>query len=113
MLPYQAQGASQAIEDAAVLAEELAQVTRAGIETALVRYVARRAKHAGMVQEASLNNMRLYHLPDGPAQQRRDALLRDFAGESDLPYEWLWNGTPLNDPDGVDFFYPFADRESP
>jgi salicylate hydroxylase len=108
MLPYQAQGASQAMEDAAVLAEELGSVTRAGIDEALARYVSRRAKHAGMVQEASLQNMRLYHLPDGPEQQERDAKLKRFKGESDVSYDWLWRGTPLNDQgDFVPFDYEF------
>jgi salicylate hydroxylase len=108
MLPYQAQGASQAMEDAAVLAEELGAVTREGIPGALIRYVGRRAKHAGMVQDASLENMRFYHLPDGPEQQARDAELRTFGGESDVSYDWLWNGTPLNDPDLESFSYAFV-----
>ncbi|MHB6905649.1 FAD-dependent oxidoreductase [Streptomyces sp. DB-54] len=108
MLPYQAQGASQAMEDAAVLAEELGAVTVPGVPDALRRYVDRRAKHAGMVQEASLQNKTFYHYPDGPEQQARDARLRRFDGESDLSYDWLWRGTPLNDPDQVAFSYPFA-----
>lgn len=108
MLPYQAQGASQAMEDAAVLAEELGQVTRERIDEALVRYVHRRAKHAGMVQDASLRNMRFYHLPDGPEQRERDEKLRSFNGESDVSYDWLWNGTPLHDPDSESIHYQFA-----
>lgn len=108
MLPYQAQGASQAMEDAAVLAEELAEVSRRDIDSALMRYVARRAKHAGMVQDASLENMSLYHLPDGPQQQLRDEKLRNFDGESDVSYDWLWSGTPLKDADLHAFTYPFA-----
>ncbi|MEK2473952.1 MULTISPECIES: FAD-dependent monooxygenase [Streptomyces] len=108
MLPYQAQGASQAMEDAAVLAEELGAVTVSGVPQALRRYVDRRAKHAGMVQEASLQNKTFYHFPDGPEQRARDAQLRRFEGESDLSYDWLWRGTPLNDPDQVAFSYPFA-----
>ncbi|MEV2195213.1 FAD-dependent monooxygenase [Streptomyces phaeochromogenes] len=108
MLPYQAQGASQAMEDAAVLAEELGAVTSAGVEEALRRYVDRRAKHAGMVQDASLRNKTFYHLPDGPEQRARDEKLRNFDGESDLSYDWLWSGTPLNDPDLGAFSYQFA-----
>ncbi|MFG2652198.1 FAD-dependent monooxygenase [Streptomyces sp. NPDC048436] len=109
MLPYQAQGASQAMEDAAVLAEELGAVTTNGIEGALRRYVDRRAKHAGMVQEASLQNKTFYHFPDGPEQQARDEKLRlEFDGESDLSYDWLWGGSPLNDPDLGAFSYQFT-----
>jgi salicylate hydroxylase len=107
MLPYQAQGASQAMEDAAVLAEELGAVTVAGVEDALRRYVNRRAKHAGMVQDASLRNKDFYHLPDGPEQEARDRGLREFSGESDVSYDWLWRGTPLNDPDLETFSYQF------
>jgi salicylate hydroxylase len=107
MLPYQAQGASQSMEDAAVLAEELGAVPADGIAAALTRYVARRAKHAGMVQEASLRNKDFYHLPDGRGQQERDDKLRDFTGESDVSYDWLWRGTPLNDPDLESFSYQF------
>ncbi|RFC78019.1 FAD-dependent monooxygenase [Streptomyces sp. AcE210] len=109
MLPYQAQGASQAMEDAAVLAEELGRVDADGIAGALRRYTDRRAKHAGMVQDASLQNKTFYHFPDGPLQQSRDAELgRSFDGESDVSYQWLWGGTPLNDPDLEAIAYPFA-----
>ncbi|MEV3854285.1 FAD-dependent monooxygenase [Streptomyces sp. NPDC050095] len=109
MLPYQAQGASQAMEDAAVLAAELGRVNADGIPAALRRYTDRRAEHAGMVQDASLRNKTFYHFPDGPVQEARDAELgRGFGGESDVSYRWLWSGTPLNDPDLEAFAYPFA-----
>lgn len=108
MLPYQAQGASQAMEDAAVLAEELGAVPVDKVTEALSRYVDRRAKHAGMVQEASRQNQELYHLPDGPLQVERDEKLKHFDGESDVSYRWLWSGTPLNDSDAENFHYPFA-----
>ncbi|MDX6313351.1 MAG: hypothetical protein QOF84_7802 [Streptomyces sp.] len=108
MLPYQAQGASQAMEDAAVLAEELGSVPVTGVGRALVRYVARRARHAGIVQDAALNNMALYHLPDGPEQRDRDERLKQFRGESDVSYDWLWRGTPLQDADAEAFDYPFT-----
>ena len=108
MLPYQAQGASQAMEDAAVLAEELGAVTADGIQAGLRRYVNRRAQHAGMVQDASLQNKTFYHYPDGPLQRERDAKLRRFDGESDVSYDWLWSGTPLDDPDLGSFSYQFS-----
>lgn len=107
MLPYQAQGASQAMEDAAVLAEELGAVTRAGIDEALMRYVSRRSKHAGMVQDASLQNKSFYHLADGPEQEERDRMLASFNGESDVSYDWLWRGSPLNNSDTESFHYQF------
>jgi salicylate hydroxylase len=107
MLPYQAQGGSHAMEDAAVLAEELGSVPVEGVRAALIRYVARRAKRAGMVQDAAWRNMSFYHLPDGPRQRERDAKLKQFTGESDLSYEWLWSGTPLHDADQESFSYQF------
>jgi salicylate hydroxylase len=109
MLPYQAQGASQAMEDAAVLAEELGRVTMDGVPEALRRYVDRRAKHAGMVQDASLRNKTFYHLPDGPEQLARDEKLRaGFDGESDISYNWLWRGSPLDDADAEALSYRFS-----
>jgi salicylate hydroxylase len=88
---YQAQGASQAMEDAAVLAEVFRSAKVAG---ALRRYVARGAKHTGMVQDASLRNKSFYHLPDGPQQRERDEKLKNFDGESDVSYDWLWRAAP-------------------
>ena len=107
MLPYQAQGASQAMEDAAVLAEELGAVTRNDVGSALARYVSRRSKHAGMVQDASLRNKDFYHLPDGPEQEERDLKLATFNGESDVSYHWLWSGSPLNNADMESYHYQF------
>jgi salicylate hydroxylase len=52
--------------------------------------------------------MSFYHLPDGPEQRLRDEKLRNFDGESDVSYDWLWSGTPLNDPDLHAFSYSFA-----
>jgi len=108
MLPYQAQGASQAMEDAAVLAEELGRVTPQNVDDALARYVSRRAARAGMVQEASLANKVLYHLPDGAEQELRDQRLADFTGESLVSYDWLWSGGALDDQaDAMSVLYPF------
>lgn len=108
MLPYQAQGASQAMEDAAVLAEELGGVTTDGIAQALRRYANRRATRAGMVQDAALANKDFYHLPDGPQQEERDSRLRDFTGESLVSYDWLWRGASLNQSDVESMSYPFG-----
>jgi salicylate hydroxylase len=108
MLPYQAQGASQAMEDAAVLAEELGDVTTDGVAGALRRYANRRATRAGMVQDAAAANKDFYHLPDGPAQEERDSRLRDFTGESVVSYDWLWRGPSLNQSDAESMSYPFG-----
>ena len=108
MLPYQAQGASQAMEDAAVLAEELGGVTTDGVAQALRRYANRRATRAGMVQDAAAANKEFYHLPDGPQQAERDRRLRDFTGESLVSYDWLWRGASLNQWDAESMSYPFG-----
>lgn len=107
MLPYQGQGAAQAIEDAAVLAEELGAVGRGDIHDALLRYSHRRATRAGMVQDASWNNKTLYHFPDGPDQQHRDRIMADFTGESDISFDWIWRGPQLQQNDTESFHYPF------
>jgi salicylate hydroxylase len=109
MVPFQAQGASQAIEDAAVLAEELGVVAKDQIPTALLRYGARRSRRAGVVQEASAQNRHMYQLPDGPEQVLRDEKLRNFEGESDISYEWLWSGTYEPMPPS----YPFSKSGRP
>jgi salicylate hydroxylase len=73
MLPHQGQGANQTIEDAFVLAEELAS---AGVVlAALHRYARRRQVRTRQVQVLSWAASAALHLPDGPAAQRRDAYL--------------------------------------
>ncbi|RYE41076.1 MAG: FAD-binding protein [Hyphomicrobiales bacterium] len=113
MTPNQAQGASQAIEDAAVLAEELAMVSTRNVDQALVVYNARRRRRAGMLQEASMENRRLYMLPDGPDQEARDAKVRTFQGESHVSYEWLWGANQARDLDPIDPTYPFSNTSRP
>ncbi|CAL9340170.1 3-hydroxybenzoate 6-hydroxylase 1 [Streptomyces sp. enrichment culture] len=74
MFPFFAQGAAQAMEDAAVLAGCLAG--RPGTEdpaAALSRYEAIRRPRATRVQQLSRGRAQSNHLPDGPAQQARDA----------------------------------------
>ncbi len=95
MLPYFSQGASQAIEDAAVLAEELGGTDRHAIPAALQRYQDRRAEHAGVVQKGALGNRDLFHLPDGPDQQARDERFKAKHAESDVTFDWIYRGTPL------------------
>lgn len=93
MLPYQAQGAAQALEDAAALAQALAGVEPDGVPEALEGYVAERYARAARVQLASRDNRRQFHMKDGPEQRKRDAELRRAAGDFES-YEWLWAPTP-------------------
>jgi salicylate hydroxylase len=75
MLPFFAQGAAQALEDALVLATCLRDVESAALPQALHRYDAIRRPRASRVQRMSRGREIRNHLPDGPEQQARDAEL--------------------------------------
>lgn len=95
MVPYVSQGASQSIEDAAVLAEELCAVDAAHVGSALAAYVERRAERARTVQEAALGNRAVFHLPDGEQQRERDQRMRAVDKNVDTKLDWIYMGTPL------------------
>ena len=95
MVPYVSQGASQSIEDAAVLAEELATVSPAEAAGALDAYVQRRAERARTVQVAAMDNRSVFHLPDGERQRERDARMRAVNKNVDTKLDWIYQGTPL------------------
>jgi salicylate hydroxylase len=71
MLPFFAQGAAQAIEDAATLARCLAE-DPTDPSAALRRYEADRIPRTTRIQEVSHARAYLNHLPDGPEQRARD-----------------------------------------
>lgn len=92
MLPFMAQGACQAIEDAAVLARCLATAGAQTIPAALRRYQDIRAPRVRAVQRASRENATTYHLADGLAQRERDAQYEALI--ADGPYAargWLFS----------------------
>jgi salicylate hydroxylase len=92
MLPFLAQGACQAIEDAAVLTRRLAGADRDAVTECLADYEALRKPRATRIQQGSYENATTYHLPDGPAQQERDARYAALAREA--PYAargWLFD----------------------
>lgn len=87
MLPFMAQGANQAIEDAVALATCLREAipgTRradpATITAALRRYERARMPRTTEVAETSRGNTRMLHLPDGVEQELRDAKLAEVPG---------------------------------
>lgn len=84
MEPFQAQGAAQAIEDAYVLAECLADVAADGVEAALQRYEHVRTSRAGELQSSSTAAAGSFYLDDGEEQQARDAAL------TTLPERLAW-----------------------
>ena len=87
MLPFYAQGAGQAIEDAAALAVCLTTGPW-DPSAALARYELVRMPRATQVQEASRGRIPHHHLPDGPEQLARDA---QFAGEDPLSHNaWIY-----------------------
>lgn len=74
MLPFVAQGASQAIEDGAALSTCLVNAGQ-DIAEALRRYERLRLLRTAKIQSLSEENKRRFHLPDGPAQRERDAAM--------------------------------------
>jgi salicylate hydroxylase len=72
MLPFLGQGAAQAIEDGAALTSCLS-ARRDDVVEALKLYEAVRLPRTARVQQISRDNKDRFHLPDGPAQQARDA----------------------------------------
>jgi salicylate hydroxylase len=91
MLPFKAQGAAQAIEDGATLAVCLAGLSAADIPAALRHYETLRLARTARVQGESEANKTRHDLPDGPAQQARDAEMA--RGGTDFSVEamgWLY-----------------------
>ncbi|WP_433409746.1 FAD-dependent monooxygenase [Saccharomonospora azurea] len=89
MLPFLAQGANQAIEDAAALAACLGPVTCPDdVPAALTKYEAVRRDRTDTVHAGARRNNGMLHLPDGPEQRRRDA---ELATATDLSnQDWLY-----------------------
>jgi salicylate hydroxylase len=88
MLPFLAQGAAQAIEDADALGTALDQGK--DIYAGLRTYQAMRQARATRVQKESRRQAAIYHLA-GPAAAFRDAILRALSGPKMLArYDWLY-----------------------
>ena len=71
VLPFMAQGACQAVEDAAVLSRCLDLISEP--TEAIARYEAIRKPRTDRIQNGSWDNATTFHLPDGPEQEARDA----------------------------------------
>ncbi len=89
MLPMAAQGAAQAIEDGAALAS-LLEAMPDDVPGALARYEAVRKPRATRLQELSAVNRTRFHLPDGPEQQKRDALMVTSGDRTFAALSWLY-----------------------
>jgi salicylate hydroxylase len=90
MLPFMAQGAAMAIEDAATLAACLAD-GGADLAASLHRYERLRVPRTSRIQAMSTTNKTRFHLPDGPEQRRRDGEMS--AGSTDWSFNavaWIY-----------------------
>jgi salicylate hydroxylase len=89
MLPYLAQGASMAIEDAAELAAQLQRGDARTVPAALQRYAEARWKRCAQVQARARRNAFIFHA-GGVVQWGRDMSLR-LLGERLLDQPWLYS----------------------
>jgi salicylate hydroxylase len=93
MLPFAAQGAGMAIEDAAVLAECLAGAADSSeaITAALKRYARLRRARVTRVQHTARRNGTIYHLT-GPAALARDLAIRAMGPRRVLAQQnWIYD----------------------
>lgn len=104
MLPMMAQGSAQAIEDGATLAACLSRSNARQVPEALRKYEALRLARVSRVQGQSEATKKRVLLPDGQAQQARDAGMArggtDFSPEA---IAWLYGydaGEPGANPTG-------------
>src|SRR5215470_9962400 len=88
MLPFIAQGAAQAVEDAVVLAGCLRSADPGSVPRALQRYEEIRRPRASQVQAMSRGREVRNHLPDGAEQHERDAELAN--GDPLRQSAWLY-----------------------
>lgn len=97
MLPFAAQGAGMAIEDAAVLARHLspeAAGSAAGIAAALKHYGRARQARVRRVQRTARQQGRIYHL-SGPLAIARDLAIRALGPERMLArQDWIYGWRP-------------------
>ena len=97
MLPFAAQGAGMAIEDAAVLAKCLAETGHddgAATTSALQRYARLRQPRVARVQRAARQAGLIYHLA-GPLALARDLTIKAMGAERVLAWQnWIYDWRP-------------------
>jgi len=97
MLPFLAQGAAMAIEDAAVLGRCLSAPSMT-VEDGMRQYEALRKNRVRRVQRAARGNSRAYHL-SGPSVIARNLAMRWLGGERlRARYDWLYDWRPDETP---------------
>ena len=93
MLPFLAQGAATAIEDAEILARCLT-LPVADPEPGMRRYEAMRGARVRRVQQEARANSRTYHM-SGPAALARNLAMRLMGGDRlRARYDWLYDWRP-------------------
>jgi salicylate hydroxylase len=90
MYPFMGQGAAQAIEDGATLAACLVAAGDEDPAVTLQRYETLRRPRVTRLQEMSRANKTRFHLPDGPAQEARDAEWARAGDRSPDALRWLY-----------------------
>ncbi|KAH7134421.1 putative salicylate hydroxylase [Dactylonectria macrodidyma] len=117
MLPYVAQGAAQAVEDAATLGIIFSKVTaKSQITKALEVYERVRKERAETVQSFGMANRKVLHLHDGPEQVTRDHLFAIGAApdrwvdKETRRFLWDWDLVAATE-QACDEFLQFGDAE--
>jgi salicylate hydroxylase len=90
MVPYLAQGAGMAIEDATALAEALGKGGAAEVPAAFARYAEARWQRNALVQARARRNGQVFHAT-GAARLGRDLAMRTL-GARLLDQRWLYGG---------------------
>ncbi|MGJ4997808.1 FAD-dependent monooxygenase [Bradyrhizobium sp. HKCCYLS3077] len=97
MLPFAAQGAGMAIEDAVVLANSLAEARTEGpgaIPAALKRYAKLRRPRVGRVQRTARQQGRIYHMT-GPLALARDLSIQALGPQRlSARQNWIYDWRP-------------------
>ena len=93
MLPFMAQGGSQSIEDAWVLASCLAERVD-DVDSALGRYFELRKERAAALQNASSQMARNVQMRDPKEVQARNARMREAGSAYAERYDWIWGFDP-------------------
>jgi salicylate hydroxylase len=95
MLPFAAQGAGMAIEDAVVLAQCLSETDRTSVAVAaaLARYAGLRAPRVGRVQRTARQSGQIYHL-QGPMALARDMTMQALGARLQARQSWIYDWTP-------------------
>jgi salicylate hydroxylase len=90
MVPYLAQGAGMAIEDAVALADALGDSSAADVPTAFARYAEARWARNAQVQARARRNGEIFHAT-GAVRLGRDMAMR-LLGAKLLDQPWLYGG---------------------